>query len=92
MARKFLYFVAIIIAIIIVVFAFVSLADQILAALPPMGGEVVTLKRIFGWLFSPLMWLIGVPWEQAQAAGGLMGTKSILNEYVAFLVLVVRCI
>ncbi|NVE93508.1 NupC/NupG family nucleoside CNT transporter [Altererythrobacter lutimaris] len=74
-----------VIAIIIVVFAFVSLADQILAVFGQVGGEALTLKRILGWLFAPLMWLIGVPWDQAQAAGGLMGTKSILNEYVAYL-------
>lgn len=74
-----------VIAIIIVVFAFVSLADQVLALFGQVGGEALTLKRIFGWLFAPLMWLIGVPWDQAQAAGGLMGTKSILNEYVAYL-------
>lgn len=74
-----------VIAIIIVVFAFVSLADQVLAVFGQVGGEALTLKRIFGWMFAPLMWLIGVPWDQAQAAGGLMGTKSILNEYVAYL-------
>ncbi len=74
-----------VIAIIIVVFAFVSLADQILAVFGQVGGEALTLKRIFGWLFAPLMWLVGVPWDQAQAAGALMGTKSILNEYVAYL-------
>ncbi|MEP3050873.1 MAG: nucleoside transporter C-terminal domain-containing protein [Erythrobacter sp.] len=74
-----------VVAIILVVFAFVSLADQILAEFPMVGGEALSLKRAFGWLFSPLMWLIGIPWDQAQAAGGLMGTKSILNEYVAYL-------
>ncbi|MEO9462268.1 MAG: nucleoside transporter C-terminal domain-containing protein [Marinomonas sp.] len=74
-----------VIAIILVVFALVNLVDQILALLPLIGGEVLSLKRVFGWLFSPLMWLIGVPWAEAQAAGGLMGTKAILNEYVAFL-------
>ncbi len=74
-----------VVAVIIVVFALVSLTDQALALLPFVGGEVLTLGRIFGWLFSPLMWVIGVPWEQAQDAGGLMGTKAILNEYVAFL-------
>lgn len=74
-----------VIAVIIVVFALVSLTDQILALLPLVGDEPITLKRVFGWLFSPLMWLIGVPWDQAQAAGGLMGTKAILNEYVAYL-------
>jgi len=72
-----------VIAVIIVVFA--SLADQLLALLPMVDGEPLSLKRTFGWLFSPLMWLIGVPWAEAQAAGSLMGTKAILNEYVAYL-------
>ena len=74
-----------VIAVIIVVFALVSLADQLLALLPMVDGEPLSLKRAFGWLFSPLMWLIGVPWAEAQAAGSLMGTKAILNEYVAYL-------
>ena len=74
-----------VIAIIMVVFALVNLVDQVLALLPLVGGEALSLKRVFGWLFSPLMWLIGVPWAEAQAAGGLMGTKVILNEYVAYL-------
>jgi len=74
-----------VIAVIIVVFALVSLADQLLALLPMVHGEPLSLKRAFGWLFSPLMWLIGVPWAEAQAAGSLMGTKAILNEYVAYL-------
>ncbi|MCK0127682.1 nucleoside transporter C-terminal domain-containing protein [Erythrobacter sp. F6033] len=74
-----------VIAVIIVVFAFVSLADQVLALFPMVGDEPLSLKRIFGWLFAPLMWLIGVPWGEAQAAGGVMGTKAILNEYVAYL-------
>ncbi len=74
-----------VIAIIIVIFALVSLTDQVLALLPLVGDEPVTLKRVFGWLFAPFMWLIGVPWAEAQAAGGLMGTKAILNEYVAYL-------
>ncbi len=74
-----------VIAVIIVVFALVALTDQILALLPLVGDEPLTLKRIFGWVFAPFMWLLGVPWAEAQAAGSLMGTKAILNEYVAFL-------
>ncbi len=74
-----------VIAVIIVIFALVSLTDQVLALLPLVGDEPLTLKRIFGWLFAPVMWLIGVPWGEAQSAGGLMGTKVILNEYVAYL-------
>lgn len=74
-----------VIAVIIVIFAFVALIDQILSVLPLVSGEVLSLKRIFGWIFAPLMWMIGVPWDESAAAGSLMGTKAILNEYVAYL-------
>lgn len=74
-----------VIGIIITVFALVNLVDQVLAFLPVVDGAPVTLRRTFGWLLSPAMWAIGVPWDQAPAAGSLMGTKAILNEYVAYL-------
>ncbi|MDT8279352.1 MAG: nucleoside transporter C-terminal domain-containing protein [Erythrobacter sp.] len=74
-----------VIAVIIVVFALVALTDQVLALLPLIDGEAISLKRVMGWVFAPFMWLLGVPWGEAQAAGGLMGTKAILNEYVAYL-------
>lgn len=74
-----------VIAVIIVVFALVALVDGMLAALPLIEGAPLTLKRMLGWALAPLMWLIGVPWGEAQAAGGLMGTKAVLNEYVAYL-------
>jgi len=74
-----------VIGIIIVVFALVNLVDQMLVLLPLIDGEAITLRRAFGWLLAPLMWALGVPWDQAVTAGGLMGTKAILNEYVAYL-------
>jgi concentrative nucleoside transporter, CNT family len=74
-----------VIAVIIVVFALVALVDGMLAALPLIEGEPLTLKRMMGWVLAPVMWLIGVPWAEAQAAGSLMGTKAVLNEYVAYL-------
>lgn len=74
-----------VIAVIIVVFALVNLVDQVMAVFPPVDGAPLTLRRIFGWIFSPLMWALGVPWDQAPTAGSLMGTKAILNEYVAYL-------
>jgi len=74
-----------VIGVIIVVFALVNLVDQMLAVLSLVDGEAISLKRIMGWVFAPLMWMLGVPWEDAPAAGALMGTKSILNEYVAYL-------
>ena len=74
-----------VIGVIIVIFALVNLADQILANLPLISGQPITLKRTFGWMFGPAMWTIGVPWNETPAAGSLMGTKTILNEYVAYL-------
>ncbi len=74
-----------ILALLIVMLALVSLADQIIALVPHPGAPPLTLERILGWLFSPLVWLYGVPWQQAVAAGGLMGTKAVLNELVAYL-------
>ncbi len=72
-------------AVIIVVFALVALVDQMFALLPLVEGEVISLRRLFGWMFAPLMWAIGVPWSEAADAGALMGTKAILNEFVAYL-------
>lgn len=74
-----------VIGVIIVIFALVALADQLLALLPFVDGSAITLRRIFGWMFAPAMWSIGIPWDEAPSAGALMGTKAILNEYVAYL-------
>jgi CNT family concentrative nucleoside transporter len=43
------------------------------------------VERIFGWIFAPVVWLYGVPWDQAPTAGALMGDKTVLNEFVAYL-------
>ena len=73
-----------IIATLIVFVALAALVDEVLSLLPAVQGEAITLQRIFGILFSPLMWLIGIPWSEAFTAGQLMGTKTILNEFIAF--------
>ncbi len=49
-----------------------------------VGIEGITLQLLLGKLFAPLMYLLSVPWEEAQAAGSLFGEKLILNEFVAF--------
>lgn len=74
-----------VIGVIIVVFALVALVDEMLFVLPAVEGAPLTVKRVFGWLLAPVMWTLGVPWDQAAAAGALLGTKAILNEYVAYL-------
>jgi CNT family concentrative nucleoside transporter len=53
--------------------------------LPNFMGLPLTLQRILGFIMSPIVWLFGIPWQEAQTAGSLMGTKTILNELLAFL-------
>jgi len=66
--------------------ALVALANGLLGGLGNMVGiPDLSFQRLVGYLFQPIMFLIGVPWEQANAAGGLFGTKLVLNEFVAFL-------
>jgi len=74
-----------IIAILIVLTAFVALANSIVGFLPAVGGESITLERIAGWIFAPVAWLMGIPWSEATTAGSLLGVKSVLNEFIAFI-------
>ncbi len=48
------------------------------------GFDGITMNSILGWIFSPLMYLLGIPWEEAMAAGDLIGQKLVLNEFVAY--------
>jgi hypothetical protein len=45
----------------------------------------VTLQRVFGWVLAPVAWLMGVPWADCPTIGGLLGTRMILNEFIAYL-------
>ena len=74
-----------IMALLIVFVALVSLFNQILSLVPAVAGSPLTLERILGWVFAPITWLIGIPWSQAFTAGSLMGIKTVLNEFLAFL-------
>ena len=65
----------------LVAVALVSLVNQVLGLAP--GGW--TLQGLFALPFRPVMWLIGIPWHEAPAASLLMGTKTVLNEFVAYL-------
>jgi CNT family concentrative nucleoside transporter len=73
-----------IIAMLIVVTAIVAIVNTIMGYLPEVYGAPLTLQRVLGWLFAPVVWLYGVPWGQAQTAGSLLGVKTILNEFVAY--------
>ena len=73
-----------IVAMLIVLVALVYLANAILGLLPDVAGAPLSLQRMLGWLMAPVCWLMGIPWDQAQTAGSLMGIKTILNELIAY--------
>jgi CNT family concentrative nucleoside transporter len=74
-----------IVAMLVVLVALVSLANQILGLLPNVGGAPVTLQRALGIVMAPLVWIMGIPWSEAVTAGALMGTKTVLNELLAYI-------
>jgi CNT family concentrative nucleoside transporter len=71
-------------AMLIVLVALVHLANAIIGLLPAVAGAPITLQRLLGYVMAPVCWLMGVPWKEAATAGGLMGIKTILNEFIAY--------
>jgi CNT family concentrative nucleoside transporter len=67
--------------------ALVYIANAILGAVPIDfgGGKRLSLDMILGWLFAPLMYVAGVPWEEAVKAGSFVGQKTVFTEFVAFI-------
>ncbi|WP_105647951.1 NupC/NupG family nucleoside CNT transporter [Cronobacter dublinensis] len=69
--------------------AFVALIALLNGMLSGIGGwfnhPELSLQLILGWVFSPVAWLIGVPWEEAMVAGSFIGQKLIINEFVAYM-------
>ena len=72
-------------AMLIVLVALVHLANAIIAGiLPEVAGAPITLQRLLGLVMAPVCWLMGIPWNEAAAAGALMGIKTVLNEFIAY--------
>ena len=69
--------------------AFIGLIALINGILGGVGGwfgfESLSLELILGWLFAPLAFLLGVPWEEATLAGSFIGQKLVVNEFVAYI-------
>jgi CNT family concentrative nucleoside transporter len=66
--------------------ALVALANGLLGGLGNMVGVPdLSFQRLVGYVFAPIMYLLGIPWNEAGIAGGLFGTKLVLNEFVAFI-------
>ena len=74
-----------VIAMLLVLVALVFLVNAALALLPDLGGRPISLQRLLGYLMAPVCWLMGVPWNEALTAGSLMGIKTVLNEFLAYL-------
>ena len=73
-------------AMVMVFVALVALANGILGGIGGwFGYPDISFQQLLGFVFAPVMFLIGIPWEQAGTAGGLFGTKIVLNEFVAFI-------
>jgi len=73
-----------IVAMLIVLIALVALANSALGLLPEIFGAKLTLERALGWVMAPICWLMGISWAEAATAGALMGVKTVLNEFVAY--------
>jgi len=73
-----------VVAMLVVMVALVALVNLVLGLAPNVFGAALTIERLTGWAMAPVVWLIGIPWSEAQAAGELMGIKTVLNEFIAY--------
>ena len=80
-----IFLIASIIAMLIVLVALVYLVNAAIGLVPHPGDAPFTLQQIFAWIFRPLLWLIGIDGSELDAAAKLMGTKTVLNEFVAYI-------
>jgi len=74
-----------VVAMLLVLVALVYLANGLLAALPDVAGGPLKLERLLGWAMAPVAWCLGIPWAEAVTVGGLLGVKTVLNEFIAYL-------
>ncbi len=81
--RDGIVFLANIVAMLVVTIALVSLVNAALGLQPDLAGAPDP-QRLFAYAFRPIMWLIGIPGPEIAAAAALMGTKTVLNEFIAY--------
>nr|BCX00717.1 MAG: nucleoside transporter [Bacteroidota bacterium] len=65
--------------------ALIALVNYFLGWLGGLVGLELSLERLFGWALGPLGWIVGIPWSEASTFGSLLGTKVVVNEFVAYL-------
>jgi CNT family concentrative nucleoside transporter len=64
--------------------ALIALVNALLGLLPIPGGTPLSLQLVFGWALAPVAWAMGVPWADATTIGNLLGTRMVLNEFIAY--------
>ncbi|PFG39284.1 CNT family concentrative nucleoside transporter [Georgenia soli] len=64
--------------------ALIALANLVLGAVGGLFGVELTIQQLLGYVFAPIMFVVGVPWNEAVDAGSFLGQKVVLNEFVAF--------
>ena len=74
-----------VVAMLTVLVALIHLANVLVGLLPDIDRQPLSLQRLLGWVMAPFMWLAGVPWSEAVEAGKLMGIKTVLNEFLAYI-------
>lgn len=74
-----------IIAMLVVFVGLVHLLNLLLGILPDFFGRPITFQRLVGYVMAPVTWMMGIPWSEALITGELMGTKTVLNELLAYL-------
>jgi CNT family concentrative nucleoside transporter len=74
-----------VIALLLVAVALVSLINAGLGLIPEISGAPLTLERMLGWIMAPFAFAMGIPWSEAVQAGALLGIKTVLNEFLAYL-------
>ena len=80
-----LYLMLNVIAMLVAFVALVAMANGILGAIHGVARWVPPdLQTVLGWVGSPVAWTLGVPWKDCSVVGGLLGTRAVLNEFIAF--------
>jgi concentrative nucleoside transporter, CNT family len=72
-------------AVLIAFVALTSMANSLLGFLPAVAGGPLSVERVLGWVFRPIVFLTGAPWADCGTLGALLGKKMFLNEFLAFL-------
>jgi len=71
-------------AMLIAFIALVAMVNWLLGLFGNLGNQPLTMERILSWIFTPLAWMMGVPWRDAGTVGTLLGTRLVLNEFIAY--------